>query len=93
MVKNSHDNVGDARDLGLIPGSGSRKWQLKQYPLSLPGKFWGQRTLVDRIQSMGWQKADTTDHTRINRSLNFFSKLKIELKDLGRSHLFSLRSD
>lgn len=33
-----------------------------------------------------------TDYTRINRSLNFFSKLKIELKDLGRSHLFSLRS-
>ena len=33
-----------------------------------------------------------TDYTRINGSLNFFSKLKIELKDLGRSHLFSLRS-
>lgn len=38
------------------------------------------------------KKSAVTDYTRINGSLNFFSKLKIELKDLGRSHLFSLRS-
>ena len=48
MVKNSPVNVGDARDVGSIPGLGRfpwrRKWQLA--PIFLPEKFQGQRSLM-----------------------------------------------
>ena len=48
IVKNLPANVGDARDTGLIPGSGrfswSRKWQ--PTPVFLLGKFHEQRSLA-----------------------------------------------
>ena len=48
VVKTTPANAGDARDLGLIPGvrkiPWSRKWQLT--PVFLPGKFYGQRSLM-----------------------------------------------
>ena len=48
VVKNLPANAGDARDTGLIPGSGRspyrRKWQLT--PVFLPGKSHGQRNLA-----------------------------------------------
>ena len=36
VVKNPSANAGDAKDMGLIPGPGSRKWQ--PTPVFLPGK-------------------------------------------------------
>ena len=60
--KNPSAYAGDARYVGLIPGSGrspwSRKWQ--PIPIFLPGKSHGQRTLVGYIQSMGLQESDMT---------------------------------
>ena len=48
MVKNPSANAGDARDAGLIPGSGRSpgvgKWQ--PTPVFLLGKFHEQRSLV-----------------------------------------------
>ena len=48
VVKNLPASAGDARDLGLIPGSGrslgERKWQ--PAPIFLPGKSHRQRSLV-----------------------------------------------
>ena len=47
VVKNPPASAGDARDMGLIPGRGSRKWQ--PTPVFLPGKSHGQRSLVGYI--------------------------------------------
>ena len=62
MVKNLPANVGDARDLGLTPGSGrspgEEKWQ--PTPVFLPGKFQGQRSLVG-YSPRNWKESDTTD--------------------------------
>ena len=47
MVQNLPANVGDARDVGLIPGSGrspGRKWQ--PIPVFLPGDFHKHRSLA-----------------------------------------------
>ena len=60
MVKNQPSSAGDPRDLlGFDPWVGktlwSRKWQ--PTPVFLPGKFRGQRSLLDYIQSMGSQRA------------------------------------
>ena len=49
MIKNNlPDNAGATGDAGSFPGSGRfpgrRKWQ--PIPVSLPGKFYGQRSLV-----------------------------------------------
>ena len=53
MVK----NAANAGDLGLIPGSGRRKWQPS--PVFLPGKvLWTEET--GRLQSMGLQESGTT---------------------------------
>ena len=45
LVKNLHVNAGD---LGLIPRFGKTPWRRKWQPtpVSLPGKFHGQRSLV-----------------------------------------------
>ena len=52
----------NARDAGLIPGSGrspgSRKWQ--PVPVFLPGKFHGQRSLVG-YSPWGHRESDKTD--------------------------------
>ena len=49
VVKNLPAKAGDARDLGSTPGSGRspwiRKWQ--PTPVFLPGKYHGQRNLMD----------------------------------------------
>ena len=45
-----------AEYLSLIPGSG-REWQ--PTPVFLPGKFYGQRTLVD-YSPWGHKESDTT---------------------------------
>ena len=49
VVKNLLASIGDAGDMGSIPGSGrspwSRKWRL--IPVFLPGKFHGQRSLAE----------------------------------------------
>ena len=52
LVKNSPANSGDARDAGLIPGSGRSPGRGNGNPLLaweipfMPGKFLGQRSLV-----------------------------------------------
>ena len=53
-VKNPPANAGDARDAGLIPGSGRSPWRMKWQPtpVFLPGKFHGQRSRVGK-QSTG----------------------------------------
>ena len=47
-MKNPPVNVGDAGDMGLIPGSGRApgKGNGNPVPVFLPGKFHGQRSLV-----------------------------------------------
>ena len=66
VVKNPPTNVGDAGDMGLIPGverpSWSRKWQ--PTPVFLPGKFHGQRSLVG-YSPWGHKELDKTEHTHI----------------------------
>ena len=46
LVKNSPANAGDARVLGLIPGSERSLEVGTGDPLQLPGKFHGQRSLA-----------------------------------------------
>ena len=62
LVKNLPANAGDARDVGLISGSGiihwRRKWQ--PTPVFLPGKSHGQRSLVG-YNSWGLKESDTTE--------------------------------
>ena len=65
VVKNPPASAGDARDMGLIPGPGSRKWQ--PTPVFLPGKSHGQRSLVG--YSLWWcEESDTTEHTHTHIS-------------------------
>ena len=63
VVKNLPAKAGDARDAGLISGSGrspgSRKWQTT--PVFLPGKFHGQKSLVG-CRPWGHKESDTTEH-------------------------------
>ena len=49
MVKNPLANAGNVKDVGLIPGSGRCTGVGNGFPLPvfLPGKFHGQRSLVD----------------------------------------------
>ena len=48
VVKNLPANAGDARDMGLIAGSGRFPWrrEWQHTPVYLPGEFHGQRSLV-----------------------------------------------
>ena len=47
VVKIMPTSAGNARDLGLIPGSGrSLEYNMATTPVLLPGKFHGQRSLV-----------------------------------------------
>ena len=63
MVKNPTANAGDARDLGLIPGSrrppGIRNGNPLQY--SLPGKPHGQRSLAG-YSPWDHKESDMTEH-------------------------------
>ena len=64
VVKNLPAKAGDARDAGLISGSGrspgSRKWQTT--PVFLPGKFHGQRSLVG-YSPRSHKESDVTEGT------------------------------
>ena len=64
MVKNPPGNAGDARDSGLIPGSGRSpgvgNGNLRQY--CCPGKFHGQRSLVSYSPG-GHKELNRTEHT------------------------------
>ena len=68
MVKDLPANAGDARDMGLIPGSGRKQqtWSRKPQTTSifLPGKVHGQRSLVD-YSLRGHKESDMrpTEHT------------------------------
>ena len=48
VVKNLSANAGDVGDVGSIPGSGRspEEGNGQSAPVSLPGKFHGQRSLV-----------------------------------------------
>ena len=48
MAKNPPANAGDTHDAGPVPGSGKMPWRRKRHtiPVSLPGKFRGQRSLA-----------------------------------------------
>ena len=62
VVKNYPANVGDTRDMSLIPRSGrfpgERNGNLLRY--FLPGKFHGQRRLVG---ARGFKQSDTPECT------------------------------
>ena len=55
--KNPPADAGDTRDVGSTPGSGNFPGEGNDNSLQdfLPGKFHGQRSLADYIQSMGLQ--------------------------------------
>ena len=61
VVKNPPASVGDAGDVGSIPGSGSwrRKWQ--PAPVFLPGEPHGQRSLVC-YSPWGCKELDMTEY-------------------------------
>ena len=54
VVQNPPANAGDRRDMSSIPGLSA--------PVSLPGKFHGQRSLVGYIPR-GCRESDMTQHT------------------------------
>ena len=59
MVKNPPANAGD---VGSLPGLGRSPWSRKRQfaPVFLPGKFHGQRSLVD-YGPWGCKESDTTE--------------------------------
>ena len=62
VVKNPPANVGDTRDMSLIPGSGRSPGEGNGNPTPefLPGKFYGQRSLVG-YSPWGHRESDTTE--------------------------------
>ena len=66
VVKNLPANAGDARDSGLIPGSGrspwSKKWQ--PTPIFLPEKLHGKRGLVGSAHGIAELDMAEHAHTR-----------------------------
>ena len=62
MVKNLPANEGDAKDAGLIPGSGKYpgggKWQ--PTPIFLPAEFHGRRSLAG-YSLWGHKESDMTE--------------------------------
>ena len=74
LVKNSPANAGDARVLGLIPGSERSLEVGTGDPLQLPGKFHGQRSLAGH-SPWGGRESDMTEHTL---STNMFKHRKTQ---------------
>ena len=66
MVKNPPTNAGDAKDSGLIPGSGR---SLRVSPVFLPVKFHGQRSLLG-YKPWGQKESDPTEHTCTERNIS-----------------------
>ena len=64
MVKNPPDNVGDLRDVGLIPVSGRSPRGRPGNPLQYPcvENLHGQRSLVG-CRSWGYKESDMTEAT------------------------------
>ena len=63
LAKNPPANVGDARDMGLIPGSGISPGIGNGNPkVYLPGKSLGQRSLAG-YRPWGCKNLDMTEHT------------------------------
>ena len=64
MVKNPPANAGNTRDAGSIPGSGLIPWSMKWQPtpVSLPGEYHGQRSLVG-YSPWFHKELDTTEVT------------------------------
>ena len=91
MVKNLTANAGDARDAVLICGSGrsSRGGNGNPCPVLLPGKFYGQRSLVN-CSPWGHKESDMTEgvhvcacththtHTHTQRLLSIYSVLGVK---------------
>ena len=80
VEKNPPANAGDARDTGLIPGSGrspgERKWQ--PTPVFLPGKFHGQRSLLD-YHPWGHKRVRhdwVTKHTCTCQKINKYGRME-----------------
>ena len=61
MVKNTPASAGDIRDVGSIPGTGRFPWRREQQPtpVFLPGKSYGQRSLVG-YSLQGHKESNTT---------------------------------
>ena len=70
VVKNLPANAGDARNVGLIPGSGRLPWCRKWHPTLVlsPGKFHGQQSLVV-YSPWGPTESDMTEQLRIQLSM------------------------
>ena len=68
VVKNLPANAGDARDAGLIPGSGRFPWRRAWKPtlvfLPRAREFHGQRSLAG-YSPWGHKELDTTEHTAL----------------------------
>ena len=64
MVKNTPASAGDIRDVGSIPGTGRFPWRREQQPtpVFLPGKSYGQRSLVG-YSPWGHKELDMTEAT------------------------------
>ena len=71
MVKNLSAKAGEARVVGLIPGSERSPGEGKREPtpVFLPGEFHGQKSLAG-YSPWGHKESDMTEHacTRINLS-------------------------
>ena len=67
VAKNLPANAGDARDSGLIPGSGRFPWRRKWQPIRVvvPGKFLGQKSLAGYSSC---KESDITERQHINTS-------------------------
>ena len=63
VVKNLPSSVGDARDMGSIPGQEDllEKGMATHSSIFLPGRFHGWRSLVDH-SPWGHKQLDTTEH-------------------------------
>ena len=66
MVKNTHANEGDARDVDSIPELGRSSGEGIPTPLFLPGESHGQRSLVG-YRLWGCKESNTTAHTHTHR--------------------------
>ena len=73
MVKNPPANAGDTRDLWVRKIPWSRKWQ--PTPVSLPGKFHGQRRLAG-YSPWGCKESDMTEHSLVT----YWNTLEVKKK-------------